>query len=190
MKQYPSQAKLKELFNYDAEFGELVWKKRADLSNQMNSKIAGKIAGHFQFRKKFNRVEKSIVINKKRYSVKRIIWIFHNGEISKNKIVASKNNEATDTRIQNLIVTENSSVFQCENIDNTQRNFKNGFKGVYKHDKKYKAVIRFNGKPTYIGMFKTQDEAAIAYNKAAMQLHGENAVLNDIPDQLGRGDAF
>ena len=37
----------------------------------------------------------------------------------------------------------------------------------------------------YLGCFKTQEEAARAYNIAAYEHYGENAVLNDIPFPLG-----
>ena len=43
-------------------------------------------------------------------------------------------------------------------------------------------------KSIYLGTFSTKEEAARAYNIAAYEHYGENAVLNDIPDPLGKGE--
>jgi hypothetical protein len=56
------------------------------------------------------------------------------------------------------------------------------YKGVCfnKEQKKWRAAITASGKRVYLGDFKTQEAAAIAYNKAAAELHGEFACLNKV----------
>lgn len=62
------------------------------------------------------------------------------------------------------------------------------YKGVFvisnnyskKSSKYIIAKIVFNHKTIYLGSFFTQEKAAIAYNKAAKELFGENAFLNSI----------
>ncbi len=61
------------------------------------------------------------------------------------------------------------------------RNNKSGFKGVSFDSQagKWKAQIRC-GKHFQLGVFSNIGDAAIAYNIAALKLHGEFAVLNDL----------
>lgn len=54
------------------------------------------------------------------------------------------------------------------------------FKGVARHKQcqKWQAGIKINGKRINLGLFVTETEAALAYNEAAVRLHGEFARLN------------
>lgn len=63
----------------------------------------------------------------------------------------------------------------------TRKN-KSGYKGVYKHPQcnRWQSTIRVKGKTRYLGLFKKPQEAALAYNKAALQHFGEYALLNDV----------
>ncbi len=56
------------------------------------------------------------------------------------------------------------------------------YKGVYKHtkNKNWIARINVNKKLKHIGVFETEIEAALAYNRAALELWGEFARLNEI----------
>jgi len=55
-----------------------------------------------------------------------------------------------------------------------------GYKGVgwNKNEKKWRARIRINRKEISLGWFDTREEAALAYNEAAIKYHGEFAFLN------------
>ena len=52
------------------------------------------------------------------------------------------------------------------------------FKGVHQSNGRWKSVICANGKCIFLGRFESEVAAAIAYNNAANELHGEYAVLN------------
>ena len=56
------------------------------------------------------------------------------------------------------------------------------YKGVSKHQKIWRARIRYNKKEIYIGGFSSEIEAAKAYNNKAFELWGENAYLNKIKE--------
>ena len=45
-------------------------------------------------------------------------------------------------------------------------------------------MIGKDGKSIYIGVFATKEEAAEAYNRVALELYGDFAVLNAIPNQV------
>lgn len=62
------------------------------------------------------------------------------------------------------------------------RNNTSGYKGVYQFylTGKWIGQIRANGKRYHLGCFNTPEDAALAYNKAALIHHGEYAVLNKI----------
>ena len=87
------------------------------------------------------------------------------------------NHNTLDNRRQNL-----RNVTRAFNQANksVQKNNKLGLKGVYidKITGKYKAHIRVNKIKKYIGCYETAEEAARAYDKAALEFYGEHALTN------------
>lgn len=55
-----------------------------------------------------------------------------------------------------------------------------GYRGVKYNSGKYEAQITVNYKYKYLGRFSSMHDAAEAYNKAALELHGAFAQLNVI----------
>lgn len=56
------------------------------------------------------------------------------------------------------------------------------FKGVSKQGDRWRAVIYVGGKNLRLGVFCTEEEAAVAYNHAAKEHYGEFAYLNEFGD--------
>lgn len=129
-------------------------------------------------------------------------WCFHSGyavrrmpfEASRfiymHRLIASPredeqvdhiNMDRLDNRRENLRVATKS-----QNMQNRgkQMNNTSGFKGVSldkrKKNKKWRANIHIGTKDVSLGYFLTPEEAAIAYNMAALEHHGAYARINDI----------
>lgn len=120
-------------------------------------------AGYAIRREEINGVQKNIRMH-------RQIMGFPDGKdidhINRNKLDNRKDNLRVCTRLQN---SKNQKLKPC----NTS-----GFKGVSKLKTKWQANIR-NGKTfSYLGCFNAPKEAAQAYDRAALRLHGEFACTN------------
>lgn len=97
------------------------------------------------------------------------------------------NRDGLDNRRENLRI--------CTAAQNNmnRRSYKNtsGFRGVTwsKRDKIFCAQIGHSRTKLHLGHFKNKIDAAIAYNKAAIELHGKFAILNIIPE-TGRDSVY
>jgi hypothetical protein len=60
----------------------------------------------------------------------------------------------------------------------TYKNNKSGFKGVHLHVGRWVATIKVNNKSTHLGRFDTAEEAARAYDQAALEHFGSYARIN------------
>ncbi len=104
----------------------------------------------------------------------RLVWLLHNRRMPVNQI-DHINGDRSDNAIGNL--REASSAENCRN----RRSSKQRAKGIYLfRGRFFKASIQHQGKRKFLGVFRTPDEAAHAYNKAAVRLNGEFACLNPV----------
>lgn len=96
---------------------------------------------------------------------------------SKDRIIDHKDRNTLNNRKENLRICGMS-----ENSMNSisKVNSKSIYKGVYwiESRNKWKSLITLNQKTFYIGYFKSEIKAAKAYDKRAIQLFGEFALLN------------
>ncbi len=87
------------------------------------------------------------------------------------------NNNTLDNRRSNLRL-----VTPLQNTMNKQSH-KNScckYKGVSRSRARFKAQIFHSKKSIFLGVFNSPEEAALAYNKKAIELYGEFAYLNKI----------
>lgn len=104
-------------------------------------------------------------------------------------IMNAENGAHVDHKFGDKLDNRKSKLRLCNQHNNQgnrrRRNSNNtsGYRGVqYSKDawrkSKWKAVIKVNYKSMHLGYFKTQEEAAKAYNEAAKKHFGDFAVLN------------
>jgi hypothetical protein len=111
----------------------------------------------------------------------REILILHGHDIE-GKIVDHKNIDPSDNRKENLrygITYGQSLQNQHRRKDNTS-----GYKGVnYRNTpyrKNWRARIKVEGKEIGLGFYYTAEEAAYAYDCAALKYYGEHAFINGV----------
>lgn len=118
----------------------------------------------------------TIRLNNKTYLNSRIIFLWHYGYLP--EMVDHINHDCTNDKIENLRAATRS-----ENRKNSKRS-KNGssqYLGVcFRYKDFWTARIMYDNKNRYIGGFKTESEAALAYNREAVKNHKEFANLNII----------
>ena len=162
-KALPSQERLKEVLNYNPKTGDFTWIKKLSRKTKLGS-IAGSLDGSYL----------AIRIDKKKYKVSRLAWLYMTGEDPGSSIVEHKDQNKTNNAWTNLRLANSSQ--NNANINMFKHNT-SGYKGVSqsKNNPKYQAKIQYNKKCIYIGSYDTAEEASEAYKVKAVELFGEFA---------------
>jgi type II secretory pathway component PulL len=108
-----------------------------------------------------------------------------------DELVDHANRDPLDNRTANLRIATHGQNSANRGADRRRAGTTSRHKGVSwrKHRNCWGAYIHVNGKTKYLGSFKGEDEAARAYNAAALLAWGKFARLNDVPEATGGGDA-
>ena len=169
----PSPEFLRKLLRYDESTGKLYWRQRPleMFANERSRDSWNKRwAGKETFTTSMQGY-KTGTLSGKGYLAHRVIWAMHYGKWPDHE-VDHKNCIRSCNLISNLRDTERLGNNQNSTLrkDNCL-----GFKGVGMHHGKFRARIRFNGKPIHLGYFPSAEEAHAAYCSAAKKYHGEFA---------------
>ena len=98
-------------------------------------------------------------------------------DVSQEQTIDHKNRDGLDCRRENLRLCTHS---QNQHNRPAQRNNSTGYKGVRwnKTNKRYAANISVDGHRIHLGYFDSPEDAAYAYDQAALQHYGEFAWTN------------
>lgn len=155
-----TQQDLKEQLHYDKNTGLFT---RIKIIQNSHAKV-GDIAGNSH-----HSGYVFIRVNGKLYQAHRLAFLYMTGNFPVD-CVDHINGIKNDNKWCNL-----RNATRSQNMKNrvmTKGN-KTGYKGVVANGKKFKAVARLNGKPNYLGTFKTAIEAHEVYKQYAKKHHGE-----------------
>lgn len=154
--------RLLQVLRYDPETGKFFWKIRAARRIHVGDEAGADHEGYVV-----------ISLDGTEYRAHRLAW-FYTTRRWPRRDVDHRNLIRNDNRWDNL---RNASRRQnCQNRPLAKRN-KVGIKGVvYRKDaKKFRAVIKVNGKYTHLGYFTEAKAAGEAYKRAAAKHFGEFA---------------
>lgn len=161
-----TQKALNEIFEY--KDGELYWKIHA---NSKNASIGDKSGG---LNKSLNRWVITYKNEKMYRSV--IVFVMLNGY--KPPIVDHIDRNTLNDKIENL----RASTKQLNAMNSIQEVGKEvAYKGVRRKGDSYNSSIYVGDHSVFLGVFSTPEDAAIAYDKAALEYFGEYAYVN-FPD--------
>lgn len=158
-----TQERVRHLFEY--KDGILYWRNREHLTG-----INGRAAGHTRCR-----TRTYVSIDGRRYSQHSIIYLYHHGYIP--DLIDHADRDHLNNRIENLR--------ECDRSGNAANSGPKAvgssmYKGVARRGdgKKWVAAITKDYKSIHLGNFENEHDAAMAYDKAARELHGEFAYTN------------
>ena len=174
IKTLPSRALLHQLLRYDAETGDLIWLPRSveifatkHRHAVWTTKHCGKVAGCIR-RPVKGPAYRFIRIGAAQYQAHRLVWLYvHGGPVP--DLIDHQDRDPLNNRLKNL-----RAATRAQNRANSRPSTKLGIKGVYARGRRFYAMA---GK-TYLGTFTTIEEAAAAYEAAAVKLHGEFARMH------------
>jgi hypothetical protein len=107
-----SYADVTQLFDYDYENGGLIY--RTNRKGAGSNKI-GQSAGTIQTNK-----YRMVMINRKRYLIHRLVWLWHNPNMSDKDVIGHLDGNKDNNRIDNLICRRSDSIpNNSDNSDNS-----------------------------------------------------------------------
>lgn len=156
-----TQERLKELFDYNFLTGVLLWRVKPHI--KANSIFPGKKAGCSTGYKYW-----AVVIDKKKYSYHRVVWLYVTGEWPQ-KDIDHIDGDRSNNKWGNLRLASRSE--NMMNLKSHHKDSQTGYLGIEKKRDKYMARICVNGKRIGLGTYIDPKEAHNAYLEAKRKYH-------------------
>ena len=171
-----SKEEFRQNFHYEPTTGKM-FRKHTRVSGKVELVSVGHpniSSGHYR-----------IIYKQRPFYFHRLAWMLVNGDWPKGAI-DHINRDSSDNRLCNLRLAGRSGN-QWNRGATISDDFKffSKYKGVGRNCGKWIARLQYtepNGERhhLWLGRFHTEEEAALAYNKAAKKYHGEFAYLNEV----------
>lgn len=150
------------ILDYNPDTGIFTWK----IYTNSRAKI-GNPAGYIQPGTGYMK----LTINNIKYAAHRVAWFYTYKQWPKD-MIDHIHGIKHDNRLCNLREATNS---QNQRNRGPNKNNTSGYKGVHldKQRNKWNAIIEHNKKKYFLGTFDNPEDAAIAYQAAAIRYHGD-----------------
>lgn len=155
--------RLKELLVYHPLEGIFTWKCQHGQKSHPGTR-----AGSFNASTGYN----TVMLDGKNYLCGRLAWFYVHGKWPKPKIDHQDRNRAND-KFDNLREATNTL-----SGANRGKDPRTKYRGVYRHRNKWQAKIKWHRIVTCLGTHEHEEDAARAYDAAAVVAFGEFAQLN------------
>ena len=149
---------VRDVLDYHPDTGKFYWRK----------KVAQRVYVGDHAGSKHHSGYLTIFTLGKSHRAHRLAWLYHYGDPIP-KYIDHINGVRDDNRIQNLRAA--TAKLNGENRRHAQKGTASGLLGVAKNGNNGQAYIGVNGKPLYLGTFKTPEEAHQAYLEAKRKHH-------------------
>lgn len=164
--------------------------RKLQLSRGYNALVDDDVYEKFQFvnwHVQITKFGKPYATSNKLGLLHRAIFIYIDGIDIEGVEIDHKNRNGLDNRRENLRFAT-----KAENARNNSRR-PNSTSSVYtgvswrKHAKRWSAKIAYAGKSIHLGYYDTEEEAGMAYDRAALYYYGDTEFLN-FPESKGKHD--
>ena len=168
-----SVERLRTMFTYDPLSGEIRWRWREERSDYWNRRFAGQIAG--TLKKGYVQIGTAVDGQHIFLGGHRVAWALQYGSWPDADI-----DHFDGAKSNNTIVNLRQATHSENSAHKNELRGATPFKGVYFMTTRgrFAAQIKHQRQHTWLGLFETAQEAAAAYDAAAMRLHGAFAKTN------------
>jgi len=115
---------------------------------------------------------------KKETTMHQLLMQHHQINVPEGYVIDHINRNGLDNRKINLRIVR----WATNSQNSTRPVAQSGHIGVTKRGDSYQGRLLDFGKVRYVGTYPTKEIAAHAYNKGVLQIHGTDALVNDVPE--------